>query len=462
MAAERRYGRLGLVSLIAIGLAGCGVEKNSMVAPSGVTMEVAPPPALVVVNTTAPLSINLTGPGGAPVQDGTEVWLSASRGELDQQKVRAQGGKASVMFRAPGESGPVQITATSGEAHGQLELSVASAPVAKMTLAAAPAFLPPAGGSIDIVATALAPDGRPVSGAPVRFQATTGSVSPATAVTDSQGQARTKLQSSAATKVAAVIQGAQSADLSVDLMPVLKVSIAPDVPRPNQTVTFSITLDTAGVSGDLSMNFGDGATKSLGKLTGKGTAQTTHVYSQAGGYNATAILKLGQGAEVRETIRVRVDSQNAPSPSPAPPITGPNPIDANLPFSLSEVTWLHTNVSGWAVTSRITSVRIDDPGVCIAHTKSGRWPVKNGVEGNPWVFAQVNGRWYAATYEWLRPGQVCKNVSSKDIGQHTKQHPLVNWRPKSGELVGFMVSAHARFGRESVAERSNIVMVRWP
>ena len=24
---------------------------------------------------------------------------------------------------------------------------------------------------------------------------------------------------------------------------------------------------------------------------------------------------------------------------------------------------------------------------------------------NPWVIAQVNGKWYAGTYEWLRPGQ---------------------------------------------------------
>ncbi|HEY8537059.1 MAG TPA: Ig-like domain-containing protein, partial [Vicinamibacterales bacterium] len=214
-----------------------------MVAPTGVTMEVAPPPTLVVVNTTAPLSINLSSPGGQPVPDGTEVWLSATRGELDQQKVRAQGGKATVMFRAPNSSGPVQVTATSGDVHGQLEFSVASAPVARLTLAAVPAFLPRGGGSVEVVATALSPDGQPVSGAPVRFQATTGSVSPATAVTDSQGQARTRLQASTAAKVAAVIQGAQTADLNVALMPLLRVLVSPEVPRPNQTATFSISLE---------------------------------------------------------------------------------------------------------------------------------------------------------------------------------------------------------------------------
>jgi hypothetical protein len=101
--------------------------------------------------------------------------------------------------------------------------------------------------------------------------------------------------------------------------------------------------------------------------------------------------------------------------------------------------------------------------VCIEHTKSGRWPVVDGAEGNPWVVAQINGKWYAATYEWLRPGQTCKGSIERDtIGPHTKAEPLLSWRPRSGEIVGFMVSGHARFGPDSVRERSNVVLVRWP
>ena len=85
------------------------------------------------------------------------------------------------------------------------------------------------------------------------------------------------------------------------------------------------------------------------------------------------------------------------------------------------------------------------------------------VEGNPWVFAKVDGRWYAATYEWLRPGQECKGISASNIGAHIKVSPLSRWTPQSGETIGLMVSTPARFGPQGPRhERSNVVRVRWP
>jgi hypothetical protein len=126
------------------------------------------------------------------------------------------------------------------------------------------------------------------------------------------------------------------------------------------------------------------------------------------------------------------------------------------------VKWLHTNVSGWAETSRITNVSVGNPPICIEHTKAGQWPVKDGLEGNPWVFVNQGGQWYAATYEWLAPGQTCKGIHADNIGSHIGIPPLSSWRPRSGELVGFMVSARARSGGDTVHERSNIVMFNWP
>ena len=129
--------------------------------------------------------------------------------------------------------------------------------------------------------------------------------------------------------------------------------------------------------------------------------------------------------------------------------------------------WLHTNVSDWAQTSTITGVSIGGPPISIEHTKSGQWPAVNAggavVEGNPWVFANIDGAWHAATYEWLRPGQTDKEISADNIGAHIKKPPLDGWRPKSGETVGLMVSTPARLGPEGpVNERSNVVLVTWP
>jgi hypothetical protein len=159
---------------------------------------------------------------------------------------------------------------------------------------------------------------------------------------------------------------------------------------------------------------------------------------------------------------------------PLPVVTPGSGADAIDP---AEVTWLHTNVSGWSAASRITDVSIRDVsagGICIEHTKSRSWPGVSisgtTLAGNPWVFAKINGRWHAGTYEWNRPGQTCKlTVSgkhgrpSRELGPHVKRSPMTGWVPRSGEEVGFMVSTPARFGPDGpVRERSNIVVVTWP
>lgn len=147
---------------------------------------------------------------------------------------------------------------------------------------------------------------------------------------------------------------------------------------------------------------------------------------------------------------------------PAPPSESSGGGSSSSSIDLNAVKWLHTNVSGWAETSRITNVSIGNPPICIEHTKAGRWPAKNGLEGNPWIFVNLNGRWHAATYEWLASGQICKGIHAGNIGSHIGVPPLASWRPRSGELVGFMVSARARAGGDTVAERSDVVMMRWP
>lgn len=177
----------------------------------------------------------------------------------------------------------------------------------------------------------------------------------------------------------------------------------------------------------------------------------------------------GHASEYSRTRRFTTASV---TPTTTPPTgSGADEID------VSDVTWLHHDVSGWPAASRITSVRIRDVpagGICIEHTKSRSWPSVSisgtSLAGNPWVFANINGRWYAGTYEWNRPGQTCKltvagkhKSPSEELGPHIKRPPMTSWVPKSGERVGFMVSTPARFGPDGpVRERSNIVVVTWP
>ena len=135
-------------------------------------------------------------------------------------------------------------------------------------------------------------------------------------------------------------------------------------------------------------------------------------------------------------------------------------------LNLSSVTWLHTNISGWAQTSTVTGVTISSSNICIGHTEAGAWPrlTVNGtpLEGNPWVIANIGGSWYAGTYEWLRPGQTCKGITASNIGPHIKKSPMTSWVPRSGETVYFGVSTGARFGGGHGDQRSNFVRMTWP
>ena len=138
-------------------------------------------------------------------------------------------------------------------------------------------------------------------------------------------------------------------------------------------------------------------------------------------------------------------------------------------LDLSQVKFLHHNVSSWPQTATITSTTLGGPPVCINHTKVGRWPSGDfsgsgaTVDSNVWVFAKIGGTWYAATWEWLRAGTTCKDFRAEDFRTHVNgASPLSSWTPKSGEQIGLMVSTPARLGPDGpVNERSNVVLVNW-
>ncbi len=146
-----------------------------------------------------------------------------------------------------------------------------------------------------------------------------------------------------------------------------------------------------------------------------------------------------------------------------PPETGGGG-DTSSPIPLSGVTWLHSNVSGWAQTANL-SVRIGGGNITLSYDKARSWPGRNvrgaAVNANPWVFVNLGGQWYAGTWEWFRVGQTSKPTTAVN-GNHIKQPPLSSWRPVSGQTYGFMVSGLARDSTRNVHERSNIVMVTWP
>ena len=136
-----------------------------------------------------------------------------------------------------------------------------------------------------------------------------------------------------------------------------------------------------------------------------------------------------------------------------------------MPADFSGVVWLHTNVSGWEQTANLSSITVGGGSICLPYDKTEVWygldHVGAFVNANPWIFIYQDGVLYAATWEWMRFGQTCKNASSV-AGDHIKQDPLWGFAPQSGHWYGFMVSGLARDGTRNVLERSNVQLYQWP
>lgn len=121
------------------------------------------------------------------------------------------------------------------------------------------------------------------------------------------------------------------------------------------------------------------------------------------------------------------------------------------------VTWMGTtvDVSGWRQTATLDA-SVSGSKVYLNYDKANVWPGVDGVNANAWVFFTFNGRKYAGTFDYMRPGQTTKSANFLiPVGGS-------EWRPSSGERVGFMVTGLCRDSRRNVSERSNVDWVIWP
>ena len=201
-----------------------------------------------------------------------------------------------------------------------------------------------------------------------------------------------------------------------------------------------IVLAMAGVAGCESTAIEDEGTVSLAELQGNTVSTGTGTTTTGTGTTTT-------GSDSGSTTTTGTTTTNGLWPAE---MTG-------------TVKFLHTDVSEWPVTASLNA-SVSGSTISIPYSKSKVWPARDGVNANPWVFANVGGQWYAATWEWLKFGQVSKPkaVLAGTMGDHIKVSPLSSWRPHSGERIGLMVSGLARTSARNVRERSNVVMVTWP
>jgi hypothetical protein len=180
-------------------------------------------------------------------------------------------------------------------------------------------------------------------------------------------------------------------------------------------------------------------------------------------FDAAAQQAAAEQAAAQQAAATQQQSSNDSPQQEAAPTQVVN--GSSVPDGFAGVQWLHTNVSGWPQTATLSSVNINGGSITLNYNKANSWPGVNtagsSVNANPWIFVNQGGTWYAGTWEWLKVGQTTKSTGAVN-GNHIKKAPLNGFRPRSGEVYGFMVSGLARTSVRNVQERSNVVMVRWP
>lgn len=223
---------------------------------------------------------------------------------------------------------------------------------------------------VDVTALVRTVDGKAVPDVSVTFSASSGTLSPEVATTNSNGEARAILTpQSAQTMVRAQADGVSSS-LNVlgsppsSTPPSIPPSPAPPVPDAPLTVTINApptssvgAPTTFGLSTQALVqavwSFGDGGTLT----TTTGTA--THVYSASAVYQVTATVTDTRGRTATGSISVTIQPAPPPPAPPPPSLTltlncTPVAHPGNTPCNIAA-----TNEKGEIVTSKITQVTWD-------------------------------------------------------------------------------------------------------
>src|SRR5262245_56930730 len=189
-----------LLAMLAAGSIGC--EKAQLLAPTNSTITVSAAAKFLPTGGTTQVSAAVIEPAGTPVQNGTIVRFTTTLGTVSPAEAETRNGVAVATFSAGSDSGVAQIRATAGAAKASdtnanlVEITAGAAAVSTVTIRANPGSISPGGGSVELIASVVADNGRGLEGVPVIFNTDQGTLNPTTATTTSGGEARTTLTTS--------------------------------------------------------------------------------------------------------------------------------------------------------------------------------------------------------------------------------------------------------------------------
>lgn len=278
----------------ALGLTAC--DKVPLTAPTNTTIRLNASVTTVATGGTLDITAVVIESAGTPVQNGTVVTFSSSLGSTDPHEARTTNGQATVRYLAGAQSGTAKVSAFSGGSKSDdLEILVGAAGAGAVSLRADSTILSTSGSTVDVIATVVDTGGNPLRGAPVQFSTSVGQLSQSTAVSNDAGEARTQLTSNQDSKVTARVgAGTNAREATLDFVardaPVVAISVPAiggvnNVSEAGLPTVFTLKPTVGkGITPirDVHIDFGDGASASLGALTGDTTI--SHIYGRTGSY----------------------------------------------------------------------------------------------------------------------------------------------------------------------------------
>ncbi len=298
-------GMSGLMTILAalalVASAAC--DKVPLTAPAGTVITLVASTNVLPINGSADLIAVLiengtTGtatPGstatpsaGTPVHNGTLVTFTTSLGRIEPAEARTATGRVTVKLVADGRSGTATITAFSGSATKALEVKIGAAAAERVAVTASAATVPANGGTVTILARVEDISGNPLSGVPVAFTTTGGTLSAVSALTNDGGVATTALSTITEATVTASA-GGKTGTATIKVRSRSKITLGP----PSGSVfvgaaaAFAVTPDSTVAFKDVKIDFGDGESQSLGAISS--TTTVVHFYTNDGVFQATVV-----------------------------------------------------------------------------------------------------------------------------------------------------------------------------
>jgi hypothetical protein len=178
-----------LLCLAALALGSC--DKAGPVAPEGSVLTISAAPNRIAADGISTITVVARKSTGFPVNPGTTVFLSTTRGSIPASGTTDDDGVVRVALSGNGEVGMATVKAAAGAAEEvEIEVQIGIF-AASVTLQASPTSIGTSGGQIDLVAIVRDDAGQPLPNAQVNFTTELGTLDSGGGLvtTDSSGEA---------------------------------------------------------------------------------------------------------------------------------------------------------------------------------------------------------------------------------------------------------------------------------